>query len=385
MPRLCKPNFLQSYLELTDKMESPELFHLWGAISIIGASLGRKCWVERGFYRTYPNQYILFISESARCRKTTASDIAVKLYKESKVGEVIKGKITMRALSKRLHQNRAETGTSSAFVYSPDLGKLFGADSYTSGLMMFFTDFWDSPSEDAYETATQGKDIFKDVFLHLLGCTVYRWLETMPGDMVEGGFSSRTIFVVQNIPRSANPTPSLSPKEIELRKKLIHDLQEIAKIAGPFRLTDKAGVYYDTWYVREYNDIDNKDIRLRPYFGRKGEHVLKLAMALNAARSDKREIDHLDITASLELLKQVEKNMPSAFAGVSFSQSTKYIDRIMMQIEENGGKISHSALLKKNHYYMDRDELRKILDTLRESNMIRMEAKPGGRRVYYVI
>ena len=378
--RKCKGGFIQNYLENTTNQESPELFHLWTAVSIIGAALGRKCLIPRGYFNCYPNQYIVLVSESARCRKSVAAGIGVKLYKKAELPYLLKGKITASALSRQLHDNYKEFEESASFIFSPELGKFLSSDSYVSGLMTAITDLYDCPEEDEYKTKTQGVDLLKNVFLQILGCTVPSWLATMPSDMVEGGFSSRTIFVVQNKPRPPIPRPKL-PQDLE--ELLIHDLKEIHQIKGEFKLTPQAETYFDEWYIRDYNKIDQVDVRIKAYYGRKGEHVLKLAMALSASRTDTREISHVDIENSLMFLSQVESLMPQAFSGVSFSSATRHMDRIKTQIEGNGGKIEHAKLMKMNYINMDREELRRILDTLLEANIIRMEI--AGRKRTYIL
>ena len=383
--RECKSGFLQTYINYTEQCESPEMFHLWSAVSIISMALRRKCFVKQGFFSCYPNHYIVLVSSSGRCRKTTASDIAIKLFRKSEITPITKGKVTARRLSQKLDEAIKEFDSSMLYIYSPELGKMLDSSSYVSGLMTVLTDMYDCPDEDKYETATQGIDNVKDAFINLLGCTVPSWLSSLPSDMVEGGLSSRCIFVVQNSPRKPNPRPMRTKAHYDMEAMLIHDLQRIGELEGEFKWTEKAAIYYDEWYIREYDKMDKEDIRLRAYFSRKGMHVLKLAMVLNASRSDGMLLDHTDIDNALELLKQVEHYMPTAFSGVSFSESTKHFDRLKEQLERCKGKATWSQLLKLNYYYMDKDELKKSLDTLVEANLVRMEIGQRGVRTYFLI
>lgn len=382
MPRKCK-GFIQSYIDYTIKQESPETFHLWSCISILSASLGRKCFVNRGYFICYPNQYVVIVSESARCRKTTAADIAVKLYRDAAINSVLMEKITAASLSRYLHEETQKKGESSCFIYSPELGTFLGSDSYTSGLMLIITTLYGCPTDWEYRTKTQGVDTLKDVFINILGCTVPQWLSKMPSDMVEGGFSSRTIFVVHNIPRPPQARPQITTAMRVLYDNLINDLREISKLSGEFICTEDAEIVFDSWYNQEYRRIDDQDPRLKAYFARKGEHVMKLAMVLSASATDKKIIESYDIQNALALLKQVEDNMATAFRGVSFSESTKHIDRITAMIEQNGGKMEHAVLAKKNRFYMDKDELRKVIEGLLDMNIIRMEVR--GVKKFYVI
>lgn len=384
MSRLCKKGFLQSYLEYTAELESPELFHFWACISMLGATLGRKCYVNRGYFTCYPNEYIILVSESARCRKTTSAEMAIKLYRKAEITPVLRGNVTRRSLSSHLHDMNESVGNSFTYLYSPELGTLLGAESYISGLMTLITDFYDCPDENEHKTQTQGTDTHKDVFLSLLGCTTPSWLASMPPDMVEGGFSSRALFVVQNKPRQPRPRPFKSDRNKELELMLIEDVKAIHALSGEFRWTRDAEVHFDEWYVREYDKIDRADVRLRAYYGRKGEHLLKLAMVLSASRNDSMLITPFDIDSALTFLGQVEGQMAHAFRGFGLANTTKHIDRILQQIEEYGGQVHHHTLMKKNHLYMNKDELDKVLETLIDANMVSYRMSKKGKE-YFII
>lgn len=381
MTRQCKVSWLDSYLDYTANQESPELFHLWSGISVLGATLGRKCFVPRGYFLCYPNQYIIIVSESARCRKTTASDIAVDLFREANIFPVTMEKITCARLSQKLHETGIKLGHSSIYIYSPELGNFLGSDSYTSGLMLLVTTLYGCPSEWESGTKTQGTDTLKNVFVHILGCTTPSWLSGMPADMVEGGFSSRAIYIVQNVPRHASPDPD--EPDIALRARLVSDLKEISKITGIFKRTKEAKRTFNEWYKTNFAIIDDMDLRLKAYYARKGEHVLKVAMAINASRTDSMLIDEKDIHQSLSLLDQAETLMPFAFQSVSFSDGTKHIDKVLHQIEQEGGSIPHSDLLRRNYYHMDKEQFKKLMETLMESNVVRMEFRDGKR--WYIL
>lgn len=385
MSRSLKKGFIQSYIDYTHDLESPELFHFWACVSVIGSALGRKCFVNRGYFTCYPNEYIILVSESARCRKTTSAEMAIKIYRKAEITPVLRGDVTKRALSKHMDEMREKVGNSFTYLYAPELGTLLGSDSYINGLMTLITDFYDCPEENEHRTQTQGTDVHKDIFLSIMGCTTPSWLAGMPPDMVEGGFSSRALFIVQNTPRSPKPRPTKSDHVKELELMLIEDMKSIHALSGGFQWSREAETYFDEWYIREYNKIDTADIRLRAYYGRKGEHLLKLCMVLSASRGDSMVITHHDIEQGLLLLSHVEKMMSQAFRGFTLAHSTKHIDRIMQQIEEAGGEIIHSTLMKNNHLYMDKNELEKVMDTLRDANMVRMELKSGGVKKYIVL
>jgi len=378
--RRCKNGWLESYLDITEEQEAKEIYHLWTGISVIANALGRKCFMNRGHFFNYPNQFIILIGDSGS-RKSTAGNYGVALYKEAELKFLFKGKITMRALSKRLHRTYEIEKHSSVYLYSPELHKMLGSDSYTSGLMTFLTDFYDCPDYDEYETATQGSDAYEDVFINLLGCTVPNWLAEMPKIMLEGGFSGRSIFVVEEGPRKAVAFPEAGSRD--LREDLMFDIIQISKLKGEFSLTPKARALFKHWYEVEHFKNTDYDIRLKSYYSRKGEHVFKLAMSLNASRTNEMLIDERDIEQALLFLEQIELKMPDAFASVTFAEETRHNEMVRGILRKAGGEMEHGKLLKKMWYHAKANTVKEILQGMTEQGMARFEIREGKR--YWIL
>src|SRR3990167_6116197 len=79
--RKCE-NWLASYLEYTSEQESPTEFHLWTSMAILSATLGRHVWIDRGYYTTFPNLFIILVAGSAKCRKSVSTHMGLDLLFE---------------------------------------------------------------------------------------------------------------------------------------------------------------------------------------------------------------------------------------------------------------------------------------------------------------
>ena len=79
IPRKLEGGWIRHYLEFTKGMESPEIFHFWVAISLIATSLGRDVYLDRGYFKLYPNMFIVLLAESEECAKSTAIKIGVNM------------------------------------------------------------------------------------------------------------------------------------------------------------------------------------------------------------------------------------------------------------------------------------------------------------------
>src|SRR3972149_4557971 len=103
-------NWIDAYLEYTQKQESPEKLHFWVAVSLISAAIKRQVWMDRGYYKLYPNTFVLIVAESARVRKSVAIDIGMTLVRAA-VPDLyyITGTLTPEGLVK--HMNRVKVNT----------------------------------------------------------------------------------------------------------------------------------------------------------------------------------------------------------------------------------------------------------------------------------
>jgi len=368
LKELSQNSWVYKYLKYTCNQESPTQFHVWSALSVLGSALGRHVWIYRGYYNLYPNMYIIIAAESARCRKSTSADIAVEdILTQSSTIDIIREKMTTEFLCKELSQKRVNN---ECLIYASELATFLGASAFASGLIPLLTSMYNCPAKKDYKTKESGVFELENVCINILACTTLDWMSNnMPGDTIEGGFTGRVIFVVGEDPRLRNAWPSVTEEQKQIRNDLISDLVRIHSLHGEYIPTDEATEVYKRWYA---DAIEPADLRLRPYEGRKGEHVLKLAMILSASEYIPGEMHSYSITGShirtaLALLKKAEKLMPLAFRGAAFSKNSKDIDRVLRQIEKMDGDkkwIPHSVLLKKNAHYINGMEFKQVIDSL---------------------
>ena len=311
LEQLDPENWLYKYLKYTDQMESPSAFHIWSGLSAMSCCLARKVWINRGFYTLYPNQYIILVAESAFCRKSTAVSVAINdLLQTAQIATINKDKMTAEKLCVELSRGDKEQKLDNAItIFVPELATFLGASAFHSGIIPLLTSFYECPSSADYKTKASGEFHMSNVCINLVGATTLDWMSTnLPGDTVEGGFTGRVIFVVAEEPRLSNPWPELSNDEIILRTELIQDLTRINNFMGAFAITPGAKDEFSKWYNHRTEGLD---LRLRGYYGRKGDHVLKIALCISAGDpgrcNGKLEIKASHIRIALRLLGKAEK------------------------------------------------------------------------------
>jgi len=353
--RRCK-NWLQEYLELTVTQEAPELFHLWTGISAIGASVRRHVYRYRRHYKLYPNLYIVLIATSADCKKSTAIGMIKNFYREKTMSHVkrIEDKLTPEGLIARMAVNMddqalAEEGKikldGSMYIMADEMGVLLSNVAYVSGLMELLTTLYMCPDTFSYTTRHHPLDIH-NACPSLLGASTPEWLATgMPEYSKSGGFLGRFVFVVAHKPKRKIAFPEDEGDEDdygELRSNLLFDLNTISRLQGRFDMTAAAKSLYRSWYI-DYSA--GEDPRLKEYFARKTETVLKIAMILSMSTSNKLVIEDQHIHASFKALEYVERDMLDAFMFLG-STAESQLGRVILSTLAKAKTISRPTLLR---------------------------------------
>lgn len=374
-------NWLKAYMDYTRNQESPDLFHLWTAISCISVALGRKVWLERGAFRIYPNHYVFLVAATAQCRKSTAAHIGKKLIDKAKIAEVSAEKLTDAYLWRQLHEIASQSGSSVMFSFADELKNFLRPDDARSGVITTLTTLYNCPDYIKSGTKTAGVDSLTDVCLNLLAATTPKDFSTIiPSGSTESGFVPRVHIVHQEVPRPRISEPTLVE---ELEPKLIGDLVEIAKLRGEIRLIGEARGWYNNWYEEEFNPPRNEI--LDGWYGRKHDYVLKLGMVLSVAEKEDLILkEERYLVKALEYLDQLEVFMLSMYDGVESTPSLRYSDSVLQQVR-SAKEISYSALLRMQGRRLDTNGLQEVCRFLEVSEQIKRISSEDGRGIRYRI
>lgn len=409
--RQVKEGWLLGYREYTAQSEAPEPFHLWTGMSVLSAALRRHVSIDQGYYTVFPNLYVVLVAPPGACKKSVAINIGLRLARKVQGMNIESNKMTPASLIHTLNngvitlqqaylssqpqgkkltpEEQAQQDAvlkqiklkmeCSAMLVSTEFSVMLGADSTQNGMLALLTDLYDSPERWSYKTMARGVEEIHNVFLSILAATTPDWLgNSIPADAIGGGFTSRILFCAQTQKRHDNPRPKLTQKEIDLEKRLVEDLNTIAGLRGQVNLTAKAEAFYDAWY-RGRNKREIDDERFWGYLERKPDHLLKIAIIIALSFSNELVIDEQHFKMALELLARLEQRMPDAFIGVG-KASGKDIIRLVKQIEEAGGQIEYTELMRKNYRHLNSQELDLVLQTMVAAGMLH-QAIAGKTRI----
>jgi len=372
-------SWLANYLEYTQKHEAPEIFHKWIGLSILGAALGRKVWFNKGYYNLYPNLFVVLVAGSARCRKTTAIEIGARLLEGIECVDVVLGKTTTEKFLADM-EHKGSGPPPATFIKADELSVFLTQDQQGVKLIDVLTKLFDCPERFVYKTVLRGEVVLGDVFVSILaGTTPASIGRVLPDAAFGGGFASRILFVYQEDTNRRNALPELSRREVDLRHRLQTNLESISNRSGQFRF-DNASTrqFYTDWY----NGLPRSDDeRIDGFTGRKGDHVLRVAIIVEASGGASSSISRESITESINLIQELEALMPGAFRDVGMKMDKKDSDRIMRQLHKAGSQgFQHSILLRKQYGHLNGKEFREMMASLLESGFV--QTKKDDDKVY---
>ena len=385
LPRRCKHGLLREYIEYTAEQESPTDFHVWSILSAIATMMGRRCWLDRGQWKLYPNIYVVLVAGSARCRKSTAVNMALDVMRAAYEDiNVFSQKITTEKLVHDLYTRYKSEGTSDGLVFSSEFSVFFGKSVNDPTLLQALTDLYDCPEVWQYGTLARGKEIVNKACINMLAATTPEWIRTsLPAESIGGGFTSRIIFVYQDRSGKLNPFPedAMDVSNRERLTNIVHDLSLIAGVEGQFRWTGEARQAYKEWYTMIY-DPDKHMASLGGYYGRKHDTLLKVAMAISMSESDALTIEAKHIDTALELMGQNERYLPTVMDLMELNDNAKVLDKVKSIIRgAPAGRIARSELTQKCQRYCRARELDEILQTLMQAKQV-VRASQGSKIFY---
>lgn len=363
-------------MEVVKYTEPPKMYHTWVALSTLAGALQRKCCLQHGSVRLFPNLYIVLVGPPGRCRKGTAMGFGKKLLHELEVPLAAQS-LTREALGEALLKSESQIPDpegkvikihSSLTVFSDELIVFIGRQNQT--LIDDLTDWFDCHDSWEYKTKTQGGVNISNLWVNILGATTPEVLRNMlPADAIGGGLTSRLILVFEANKDHIEPFPAWGPEQEKLWDKLVHDLKQIHQLNGNFRVARDVHSAYIEWYTLMHSKPPFEDHRLAYYMERRQIHLLKMCMILSASRSNDMIITLSDFERAVKLLERTEVKMPQAFTGVGKNAQVEVLERIWAELALQK-TMTFAQILERFHMDSDSRTLEAICRTLAQMKII---------------
>lgn len=381
-------DWLETYLDYTRYQVSPECYHRWVGLAVIGAAMERRVWLTRGYkqLRVFPGQImVILVGKSAMEKKTTAVNFGANLLSHlqasglvnrlpkktspNRLGKILERKSTEDGNFQRYPQDHPNAGrrvNSSGFLVAGELSTFFSTDAWNDMMAATVNDLNDAASGvHELDFMSYQVKLWNPLIGMIGGITPHGIANELPKAARQAGFFGRIIWVHSSGTDRGNPMTALIPEQVEMEQRLRDGLTAMAYQVGSVGYTRQGQDEFERWYWKDYHP---KLLRMDTmgmldstgYWGRKDGHLLRVAMACMASRSWGQELylRKVDIERAVSYLDEVERGFPLAMADIGVGAAfTEENTRILTWIDAKGertglGWVVHRDVARYAHQQM---------------------------------
>lgn len=376
-------SFLGDFLKYMDPLETPYAYDFWTAVYTLSVSVGRSIVVNRPLAPVYLNVFAILVAESGVTRKSTAVRHGTKLARllAHESMELVEAKITPELLEYKLHKQSEEHGRSGVAISISELVTFLGREKYVSSMPTLLTDLYDCPElRGGGGSLSSGDRTLRNVFVSFLSASTPSWLiRAVNPDVIEGGFTSRVMFIVAEEPKRRQSWPEGLDEDIEGRLlKRLHEIRTKAERVARIEISPGGRSRFDKWYKGR---LLHRDPFRASFQSREDAHILRLAAFL-CINDGTYVIQSNHISAAISIITEVREDGASIFEGTgSNSRLVQGIDKIRDSLLAAGinGR-TQTEITKAVSNFINAEEMKTVLDIFHELDMVqRFDIPSTGR------
>ena len=375
--------------------ETARTYDYMSALWVLSSLIGRWSVIPRPRAPVYLNMYMILAAESGITRKSTAISVATNIIrqvmKEASIdARLIESSFTAAVLSEFMTQDSYSRNHCHVIISASELAAVLGKGVGTSNIPALLTDLYDCPKERrGGGTISRGEYNFANVYVTFMAASTPSWMASaITPAIIEGGFTSRCLFVIAAKPKAmiAWPTEGRNAYGFdELVKQATRIVDTCPKEIG---ITTPALDIFTHWYNSRHHYYDP----FRASFAsREDAHTLRVAGLLSI--SDERyEINAHDIRTAIELVTWCREEAAELFVESSKKSIIPAITGLAGSINKlrdlliNAGSfgLHKSSLYNLMRREMPTGQLNAIMEIMHELQMVQQfilkgEKNNGGR------
>ncbi len=379
-------SFLHMHMTALANRESPYAYDFWSGVWLLSLALGRDVYVPRPDAPVYMNWYVLLVADSGVTRKSSIVNNAEKIARkfiDAMDGEMmlIETRTSPEAMELRLQEHTLEYGYAHAAIVVSELATFLGKERYNLHMPALLTDLYDSPYiRTGGGTISRGVTKMRNVYVNFLSASTASWLvRAVNPDVIEGGFTSRCIFIHDEKRKQKVAWPSEDKKKKITKKQLVRYLVNIRTEANDvkeIKIQHSALQAFERWYNERE---EHRDPFRASFEAREDAHVLRLAATL-AANANRWVITKGDIRDAITVIASCKEGASALFAGTSVtSRIVLGIDKLRETLIEAGiSGCTQTTLLTKCRNYINAEEMTTALVIMQELGMVQQFKSIGG-------
>lgn len=383
-------SFIHNYLVHMQEMETPSSYDFWAAMWLLSNAVGRECVVNRPRVPVHLNLYVILCADSGVTRKSTSISYPSRIIHQLADSSILR--IDSKIYPAKLLSDAAEVSATHgrchiAFSVS-ELTSILSKTGYMRDMPVVLTDLYDSPSHrSGGGSLSLGKGELRNVYVTFLAATAPRWLATRANsDIIEGGFTSRTLFIHEETRKRKISWPKdgqVSDDDfIKERGDELNAFSERAKVVKRIELRDDAIKRYSSWYDRR----DEGDTSFtRSFASREADHVLRVA-GLLAINDQHWIISEYHIKRAIDIVRRIRASADELFTVLFTGGLDKGADRLVRAtetikaylVDQGVNATPHSTLLRRTQPTKSAI-ITRILDAMEDRRMVRRIVQRGGK------
>lgn len=395
-PSLVRPEtFLGQYMTALKDTECPYAYDFWCGLWALSCACGRELYVPRPHAPVYLNLYLLLCANSGLTRKSTAVSFATAIAREFATEQaphirIVETKVTADRLAILMNEDTKTHGKSHLYLSISELATVM--TRHNLNLPAMLTDLYDCPTYKSggyIGTLTKSNPAgirvnIQDVFVNFLAASTPAWLVTaVTPAVIEGGFTSRCLFIVEEDRKKRIPWPgnrdgaSTHAHLVDALRTVRVRANQVAARYGGVQITSTALEDFSEWYRRR---DEHRDPFRATFEAREDHHVLRLA-ALLSVNDERYEIQVDDIRKAIRVIQAVKETASVMFSShTPVSKTIQGIDRIRSALLSAGRRgTSQTQLRILTQRYMDAAQMNTALAIMHELDLVQKFNIPNAK------
>lgn len=364
-------SWLHQYMSTFQGTETPSAYDFWCGVWVLSNVIGRGMPVLRPHAPVFLNTYVLLCAEAGVTRKSTAIKYAEELLRS--VAATLDISIWTgggaaafdTSFMVRMERNKP----CNTAVVASELVTVLGRTASASGMTGKLTDLYDCPN------FTHRAELVP-TYTTMLAASTPQWLlRAVDPNVVEGGFTSRCLFIIEDTPKQLVAWPEERSGTHEHHANLVNGLRNIRHTAvslaahtGGIRTTAAAIEHFTGWYNER---APERDPYLISFGAREDHHILRLAAILSASEGSW-EIGVHHVQQATAAIAHVKHTSGLLFgAGLATTATYALVGRIRDSLVASGRSgISQGALGQLVRRHGTRAEISLVLQVMHELGYI---------------
>lgn len=310
-------DFVDSFMEYTEGIPSPEIFRLWSGITCVAAALERRVWVRSAGDKVFPGLYTLLVGKPGTGKSQAIRQVSALWY-ASKELKVAPHSVTKASLTDELEAaKRIKMLGNEVFEYhslqiaASEFGVLVPA--HDLDFLNFLNQIYDNDPNYRESRRTQARKVETvNPQINILAGTQPAYLATLLPEEAWGmGFMTRMLMVYSAETHRIQLFNAKTANQQHFNK-LAEQIKGLLKAYGECDWEQEARDAIQTW-VDKGCPPEPEHSRLTSYNTRRILHLIRLCIVSAASAGHPTLITLADYQRALNWLCTAELTMPDIF------------------------------------------------------------------------